>query len=124
MKKVIFACGENIKRSQMAEAIFNHFSTTAIAESGGVYPADSIDPLTLQVLEEIGISHKGLHPKKFTKENLDNADLIVSFGCLVKSQFPSEKFQEWHVEDPQNLQQFRDARDILVKKIKALILSL
>lgn len=124
MKKVIFACGENKKRSQMAEAIFNHFSKTAIAESGGVSPADSIDPLTLQVLEEIGISNKGLHPKKFTKEKLDAADLIVSFGCLVKSQFPPEKFQEWHIEDPQNLQQFRDARDILVKKIKALILSL
>lgn len=108
----------------MSEAIFNHFATNAVAESGGAYPADVIDPFTKQALEEIGIKSDNLYPKKFTPEMLKNADLIVSFGCLVKSQFPPEKFQEWHLEDPQTIEEFRQARDLLVDKIKNLIKTL
>ena len=121
MKKVLFACGENKKRSQMAEAIFNHFAKKAKAESAGAAPAEAVDPLTIEALSEIGIQAPNLYPKKFTPEMLQKADLIVSFGCLVKAQFPADKFQEWHIEDPRTLKQFRQVRDVLLEKIKMLI---
>lgn len=121
MTKVLFACGENKKRSQLAEAIFNHLAKHAVAESGGACPAETVDPLVSEVLAEIGIKPQGLYTKKVTPEMLEQADLIVSFGCLVKSQFPAEKFEEWHIEDPKNLEQFRQVRGQLVDKIKVLI---
>lgn len=121
MKTVLFACGENKKRSQMAEAIFNHLTKNATAESGGTFPADGVDPLVKEALGEIGIEAQNQRPKKITPEMLKQADLIVSFGCLVRAQFPAEKFQEWHIDDPQTLEQFRQVRDILLEQIKDFI---
>jgi arsenate reductase len=122
MKKILFTCAENKKRSQMAEAIFNHFAKNAIAESAGTMPAKEVDPRVKEVLEEIDIAvSERITPKKITDEMLKSADLIISFGCLVPSMFPKEKFQEWQVSDPQTIEEFRTVRDELVNKIKLLI---
>jgi protein-tyrosine-phosphatase len=119
---VLFACAENKKRSQMAEAIFNHFATKAYAISAGTMPADKVDPRIGEVLQEIGIPVRGVMlPKKVTDKMLQGAERIVSFGCLVPSQFPSEKFEEWQIPDPQTDEELRSVRDALVEKIKGLI---
>jgi protein-tyrosine-phosphatase len=52
---------------------------------------------------------------------LENADLIISFGCLIPSAFPREKFQEWQIKAPTTLEEFRAVRDELTEKIKNLI---
>ena len=59
--KVLFLCTGNSRRSQMAEAIVNaRLDSGWFALSAGTKPADQVHPLALKVLEEIGISHKGL----------------------------------------------------------------
>jgi arsenate reductase len=124
MTKVLFACAENKKRSQLAEAIFNHLSDGPVATSAGTFPATDIDPLTFQVLKEVGIDGQKLSTKLLDDDTLNGADLIVSFGCLVPSQFPADKFQEWHIEDPETIEQFRAVRDILTSKIQILLQNL
>jgi protein-tyrosine-phosphatase len=122
MKKILFACAENKKRSQMAEAIFNHLAKSAVAESAGTMPAQEVDPKAKEVLKEIGIViSDNIAPKKVSDEMLWNADLIISFGCLVAAIFPKEKFEEWRVSDPQTIDEFRTTRDNLVARIKTLI---
>lgn len=59
-KRVLFLCTGNSCRSQMAEAIVNHFLPhhwTAV--SAGTLPTGYVHPLALQVLAEIGIQHNG-----------------------------------------------------------------
>jgi arsenate reductase len=126
MKKILFACAENRKRSQIAEALFNHLakSTSWRAESAGTMPADAIDPLAIQVLQEIDVSAKNQKPKKVTQEMLGGADMIISFGCLVSSMFPKDKFREWIVDDPKTLDDFRRVCNDLQEKIKQLIKEL
>lgn len=59
-KKVLILCTGNSCRSQMAEAIVNQFiGNQWQAFSAGTQPSGFIHPLALQVLEEIGIHHKG-----------------------------------------------------------------
>lgn len=57
---VLFLCTGNSCRSQMAEALVNHFLKGSwLAFSAGTLPAGYIHPLTLQVLSEINIEHHG-----------------------------------------------------------------
>ncbi len=98
MVKVVFACTENKKRSQLAEAIFNHLARQSQSVSGGTFPADKIDPLTIKSLREIGLPTKNLYPKQLNNSDLNSADIIVSFGCLNPYLFPKGKFQEWRIK--------------------------
>lgn len=119
---VLFACAENSKRSQLAAAIFNYFSTSTQAISAGTIPAAESDPRLAEVLSEIGIMNVGLlEPKQITKEMIDKADRIISFGCLVPALFPEEKFSEWLIADPQTDAELRAVRDELLERIKRMI---
>jgi len=85
-------------------------------------PANEVDPRIKEVLQEIGIPVRGLMlPQKVTDKMLQGAERIVSFGCLVPSMFPPEKFEEWQIPDPQTDEELRAVRDELVEKIKDLI---
>jgi len=122
MKKVLFVCTKNMIRSQMAEAIFNHLAKKAVAESAGTDPADKIHPITRSVLEEAGISlAPEASPKDVSNEMMDEADLVVSFGCLVPSLFPKDKFEEWRMSAPKTMDDFRELRKKLVDKIERII---
>lgn len=121
MRKVLFACAENRKRSQMAEAIFNSLSKSDQATSAGTSPAKEVDLLTIQVLREIGINPKNPKPKLLQDSDLGTAGIIISFGCLVPSMFSKGKFQEWEIEDPKTIEEFREVRDQITKKVKELI---
>lgn len=59
-RKVLFLCTGNSCRSQMAEALVNHYLAGQWqAFSAGIVPAGYVHPLVLQVLSELGIEHKG-----------------------------------------------------------------
>ncbi|MCL4357495.1 low molecular weight phosphatase family protein [Patescibacteria group bacterium] len=121
MAKVVFACAENKKRSQLAEAIFNHLARQSQSISGGTFPAHKIDPLTIKSLKEIGLPTKNLYPKRLNDSDLNSADVIVSFGCLNPYLFPKGKFQEWQIKDPETIEEFRQARNDITDRIKKLL---
>ena len=59
-KQVLILCTGNSCRSQMAEALVNHFlSDQWQAYSAGTQPSGYVHPLALRALEEIGIHHSG-----------------------------------------------------------------
>lgn len=122
MKKILFVCTKNKVRSQMAEAVFNHMAKNAVAESAGTDPADEVDPRVKEVLEEAGINlPEDASPKEVTNEMMDEADLVISFGCLVPSLFPEDKFEEWDMPAPETDEEFHTLRDRLVTKIERLV---
>jgi arsenate reductase (thioredoxin) len=107
MKKIIFICGENAGRSQMAEAFFNKISEEKnidwLAESAGTYPAKDVNPIAVEAMGEEGINIRKNVPKLFDFSKIPVYDKIISFGCIVKSSLPEEaqrKLEEWHIEDP------------------------
>lgn len=133
MKKILFACGENAGRSQMAEAFFNHYiqqkNLDWLAESAGTYPADRINPLVQQVMEEKSINLAKANPKLFDPQKAADYEKLVSFGCIVKSYFSKEiqnRIDEWHIDDPRdkNLVEVRGIRDEIDEKVRDLIKEL
>ena len=65
--KVLFLCTGNSARSQLAEALLRHLAGDRFeAFSAGTEPKP-IHPLTLQVLEESGVSTNGLESKSLRK---------------------------------------------------------
>lgn len=58
--KVLFLCGHNSARSQMAEAFLKEVGRQAFeVESAGLELADRINPLVVEVMKEIGIDLEG-----------------------------------------------------------------
>ncbi len=59
--KVLVLCTGNSARSQLAEALINHFlGDEWQAFSAGTQPSGFVHPMALRVLEEIGIRHQGV----------------------------------------------------------------
>ena len=104
MKKVLFVCVENAGRSQMAEAFGRAYGLEAT--SAGTVPAEKVNPIVVQVMQERGISLPG-KPKTLTEEMIREADLVVTMGCSVQEVCPAplveqmeKKLVDWHIEDP------------------------
>ena len=77
-KQVLILCTGNSCRSQMAEAIVNHFLRGQWhACSAGTQPSGYVHPFAVKALEEIGIHHKG--ESKSTKSFIgENFDLVIT----------------------------------------------
>jgi arsenate reductase len=99
--KVLFVCGENSARSQMAEALFNHLARSWRADSAGTLPGPAVNPLAVQVMAERGIDISQATPKALDLSGMEDYERIISFGCIVKSVFPvAERLEEWPLDDP------------------------
>ena len=130
--RVMFLCTGNSARSQMAEALLRHYAgDTFEVYSAGLEPKD-IHPLTLRVLQEIGLDTSTLYSKPLS-EFMGK----VHFGYLITvcdradkncPIFPGMgKRLAWPFEDPalfegseeERLTKFREVRDLINIKVKA-----
>ncbi len=79
MKQVLFLCTGNSARSQLAEALTNHYCGTAWqAVSAGVAPSGHVHPQALAVLQELGIATAPLYSKSVDMFRSQPFDLIVT----------------------------------------------
>jgi protein-tyrosine-phosphatase len=135
-QSVLFACGLNIVRSPMAEAIARYyFGQSLFVASAGVRTAEP-DPFVATVLDEIGIGLGTHRPHSF--EDLEeqeglNFDLIVTLApeahhkALELTRTLAAEVEYWPTADPtlamgnreQRLDAYRSLRDSLVDRITA-----
>jgi protein-tyrosine-phosphatase len=104
MKKVLFVCVENAGRSQMAQAFGRAYGLDA--SSAGTIPAEKLNPIVVQVMNERDIALPG-KPKMLTQDMIREADLVVTMGCSVQEVCPKpmveqmeKKLVDWNIEDP------------------------
>lgn len=124
MKKVLFVCGENAARSQMAEALFNHLAREWRAESAGTFPAERVNPLAVQAMEEVGLDISSATPKVLDLGRLEEFDRIISFGCIARAAFPArDRLEEWPLPDPGkgDLDMMRSIRDEIKRLVSVLV---
>lgn len=130
MKKVLFVCMSNVRRSKMAAVIFEKLSGFK-AENAGVDPADEIDKNIVVALKEIGIELSKTKPKKVTGHMLEEADKIITFRCDDKiPQKYKSKIENWELGSKRNigerqiertLEDIRNMRDLIYEKVKVLV---
>ena len=79
---VLFLCTHNSARSVLAEAVLNHFGEGRFRGfSAGSQPRGAVNPLSLTVLSESGISVAGLRSKswdEFAGPDAPRMDLVIT----------------------------------------------
>jgi arsenate reductase len=125
-KTMLFVCAENAGRSQMAEGFFRKYAPEGYEPvSAGTKPVSQINPLAIQVMDEIGIDTSKQKSKDLTEDMIRNSDKVINMGCMDKDFCPTlfiPKVIDWGIEDPKGkpIEQVREIRDEIVRRIKEL----
>lgn len=133
MKTVLFVCVHNAGRSQMAEAFVNHYARErgldVVGVSAGTVAGAQINPVAVEVMQELGISMEGQQPKQLTQELADSADKKITMGCGVDADAcPARIFftEDWGLDDPkgQPLEKVREIRAQIKERVEKLLSEL
>jgi protein-tyrosine-phosphatase len=125
-KTILFVCVENAGRSQMAEGFFRKYVPEGYEPlSAGTKPVSQINPLAIQVMNEIGLDISNQKSKDLTEDMMRNSDKIINMGCMDKNFCPTlfiPKVIDWGIEDPKDkpIEQVRKIRDEIERRIKEL----
>jgi glutathione/glutaredoxin type arsenate reductase len=127
MKKIMFVCKKNSRRSQMAEGFANTLGAGKIEVSSSGLAASEVDPISVQVMAEIGIDISQQTSKALSDFNPEDYDAVISLcGCgvnLPPDWVIREVFEDWQLDDPEgeSLDTFRRVRDEVKERVEALI---
>jgi arsenate reductase (thioredoxin) len=130
MKKVMFVCKKNSRRSQMAEGFAKTLGEGKIAVTSSGLAESKVDPVTIQVMAEIGIDISTQTSKPLDNFNPEDYDAVISLcGCgvnLPEAWVLREVFEDWQLDDPEgeSIETFRRVRDQVKERIINLINSL
>ncbi len=125
-KTILFVCVENVGRSQMAEGFFRKYAPEGYEPlSAGTKPVSQINPLAIQVMNEIGLDISKQKSKDLTEDMMRNSDKIINMGCMDKNFCPTlfiPKVIDWGIADPKDktIDQVRRIRDEIERRIKEL----
>ena len=125
---VLFVCVHNAGRSQMAAGFMRELSQGRVEVlSAGSAPKESINPVAIEVMAELGIDIANNVPKILTTEAVQESDAVITMGCGdVCPVFPGKKYEDWVLEDPagKNLETVRTIRDQIKGRVEALLAEL
>jgi len=130
MKRVMFVCKKNSRRSQMAEGFAHTFGEGKISVNSSGLEASHVDPKTVDIMSEINIDISNQTSKPLTDFNPEDFDAVISLcGCgvnLPEAWVLREVFDDWQLDDPegQAIETFRRVRDEVKERVVKLIESL
>ena len=130
MKKVMFVCKKNSRRSHIAEGFGKILGKDTISVTSSGLEASQVDPITVQVMQEIGIDISDQTSKSLSNFNPEDYDAVISLcGCgvnLPEAWVSREIFEDWQLDDPegQAIEVFRRVRDEIKERVTNLIESL
>src|SRR5918995_2717348 len=128
---ILFVCVENAGRSQMAEGFFNqrYAPKGYRAISAGTRPASQINPLAVQVMNEIGVDISSQKSKLITEEMIRSSAKSVNMGCMERAECPLlfiNNVIDWGIEDPKGkpIVKVREIRDEIDRRVREIAQSL
>lgn len=125
---VLFVCVHNAGRSQMAAGFMTHLSGGAVdVLSAGSAPKDTINPIAIEAMAEVGIDIANNVPKILTTEAVQASDAVVTMGCGDTCPFyPGKRYEDWVLDDPagQGIESVRVIRDEIKRRVEVLLSKL
>ena len=125
---VLFVCVHNAGRSQMAAGFMQHLAGEKVnVLSAGSAPKDSINPIAVAAMAEVGIDIAQNQPKVLTVEAVKESDAVITMGCGDACPiFPGKRYEDWVLEDPagQSIEVVRKIRDEIKQKVEKLLAEL
>lgn len=95
--------------------------------SAGTQPAESINPVVIEAMQEDGIDLRAHSPTPLRTERVQEADVVITMGCGDACPvLPGKHYEDWSVQDPagQELEVVRRIRDDIKGRVQALIAQL
>ena len=128
MPSVLFVCVHNAGRSQMAAGFMTALSGGKVEVlSAGAAPKDSINPVAVEAMAEVGIDIANNTPKVLTPEAVQESDAVITMGCGdVCPFYPGKRYEDWVLDDPagQGIESVRVIRDEIKGRVEALLAEL
>ena len=125
---VLFLCVHNAGRSQMAAGWLSHLAGDDVRVlSAGSEPADRINPAAVAAMREVGIDLTGRQPARWTLEDVETADVVVTMGCGDTCPVvPGVRYLDWELPDPagQGVDAVRPIRDDIEQRVRGLLAEL
>ena len=125
---VLFVCVHNAGRSQMAAGFMRELGKGRVEVlSAGSAPKDSINPIAVQAMAEVGIDIANNTPKVLTTETVQESDAVITMGCGdVCPFYPGKRYEDWVLDDPagQGIESVRVIRDEIKGRVEALLAEL
>jgi protein-tyrosine-phosphatase len=95
--------------------------------SAGSAPKDSINPVAIAAMAELGIDIANNVPKILTPDAVQASDAVITMGCGDACPFyPGKRYEDWVLEDPagQGIESVRVIRDEIKKRVEQLLSEL
>jgi len=92
--------------------------------SAGSAPKDSINPVAIEAMAELGIDIANNVPKILTTEAVQASDVVITMGCGDACPFyPGRRYEDWVLEDPagQGIEPVRVIRDEIKRRVEELL---
>lgn len=128
MPGILFLCVHNAGRSQMAAGFARQIGDGRVEIfSGGSEPADSVNPVAVSAMAEVGIDIAGFVPQRFTDDLLARVDVVVTMGCGDTCPFvPGKRYVDWPLDDPKGrpIGEVRLIRDEIKARVEDLLAQL
>ncbi len=125
---VLFVCVHNAGRSQMAAGFLRHLAGDRVdVFSAGTAPADSINPVAVEAMAEVGIDIREAVPELLLSDTVKHSDVVITMGCGDQCPvFPGIRYEDWPLDDPagQTIDSVRTTRDDIEKRVRHLLDSL
>lgn len=122
---MLFVCVHNAGRSQIAEALFNAYAgDRAHAVSAGTEPVGALNLNVIAAMREAGYDISSHHPKLLTDEMVDEADHVITMGCMDDPACPAVLAEDdWGIDDPAGapLPKVREIRDQIARRVRTLL---
>ncbi len=127
MKKIMFVCKKNSRRSQMAEGFAKTIGKDRVEVVSAGLEASFIDPKTIEVMKEVGIDISNQSSKPLSDFKAEDFDVVISLcGCgvsLPPEWVTREIFEDWQLDDPEGegLDTYRRIRSEVKERVEDLI---
>lgn len=125
---VLFVCVHNAGRSQMAAGFMRELGKGRVEVlSAGSAPKDSINPVAVEAMNELGIDISNNVPKVLTPKAVQESDAVITMGCGDACPFyPGKRYEDWVLDDPagQGIESVRVIRDDIKARVEALLAQL
>ena len=92
--------------------------------SAGSAPKDSINPIAVEAMAEVGIDIANNVQKVLTTEAVQQSDVVITMGCGDTCPFfPGKRYEDWVLDDPagQGIEPVRVIRDEIKKRVEDLL---
>ena len=124
-KTIMFVCVHNAGRSQMAAGFMRELGGERVdVLSAGSAPKDSINPVAVEAMLELGIDIANQKPKILTPEAVQQSDVVITMGCGdACPYYPGKRYEDWKLDDPagQGIEPVRVIRDEIKARVEVLL---